>query len=93
MNKAKFFRYCETTAKGPDAPALCVVVEREYRGLDDIISLHGCWGNCSVLSIELYRPLPGRQGQQRFGTYRIAHERIAAALPKYQRWLDEFLNK
>ncbi len=89
MTKQKFFRYCERAETGEDHSPLSVIWRMEYRGLERAVFLNGCWSNGCITCVELYKPLPGRQGQD---CYMMANRLCEEAAKKYQRWLDEFLS-
>lgn len=89
MNKTRFFKLCDQCDQTL-AHQLRLAVVRASGDLDKVIELYGSmWCRGGLASVEVYRPLPGRQGQG-LHPYQEANARIKAALPKFQRWLEEW---
>jgi hypothetical protein len=88
MNKARFFKHCNAHQGKPED--LRVSWRGIYRDLERAVFLEGSWANGAIQDVQLYQPTPGRQGQERTGGYLAADRACEAAVPKFQRWLDEW---
>jgi len=90
MNKAEFFKICDSCDRSL-AHQLYLSSRRSHRELDNVIELSGStWCKGGLTGYEIYRPEPGRQGVGPH-PYATANAKIAKALPKFRRWLEEWM--
>lgn len=88
MTSDRFYSICADADKELEGKPLklVILVDRD-RNLERVVCIHGSWSGGCVTRRELYRPTPGRQGND---CYIGANEKCRKEEEKYKRWLGYY---